>query len=656
MWLFAVASFIVVVACFVQTVPLSRAQPKPGESYHARMATQIEYYDPPDDSKIKMKVTGREATNIPSGILIIGATIKSYSVTGALQLEAETPDCVLDTSVSPWRLSSTNLLQTRSGDGDFYVEGVGFFWNNNSSELALSNRVHTIIRQLAPGTKTNAAPAQTDVDSDRATFDTKNGLVTYRDHVLVVNPQLHLTCVFLTAQRSQGGTNNQFDVIVAETNVVIDFTDESGRKTHATADKSVYTRTNDLLTLTGNPRLETSNGWSTADIFVLNQTTRRIQGSGHCRFYSRTALASAGTAANPASTQETEITSEDFDYDMKSGLAVFSGHVRVNNPQTKLVCDTLRVKMSEGEAKGGSFDNVVAERNVIIDSTDDRGEKTHITAGKAVYSSRLGNGTTNKLLDLTGNPMLERTNGWIKADLITIDQANGIIWGNGNQHSVFKRAATAAGKTVSPAATDSEIFSDSLEFHQKTGIATYLGSVRANNPQMRLQSRRLVIKLPQGAAANSGASRPERMEAELNVIVDYLTEKGEKTHATGEDLIFTHSVTNGTTTNEVLELTGKPIIDMTATNGQVTHGTGEKLVYTSVTGSGQPSEVVRLSGHPHVETTDGIMTSDDVILYDRLTQTARSVGTENHIIYTLKDKTPAKTNAPATNASPPRLP
>ena len=620
------------------------------------MAAQIQYYETPNEDQIKMKVTGLEATNIADGILITGAKIRNYTVTGKLQLEAETPDCVLDMSVSPWLLSSTNLLQTRSGDGDFYVEGVGFFWNNSSSELALSNRVHTIIRQLAPGTKTNTAPTQTDVYSDRATFDTKNSVVIYRDHVQVANPQLKLTSAFLTARMSQGGTNNQVDRIVAETNVVIDFTDDNGRKTHATADKSVYTRTNDLLTLTGNPRLETSNGWSTADIFVLNQTTRRIQGSGHCRFHSRTALASTGATAKPAQAQETEITSEDFDYDMKSGLAVFSGRVRVDNPQTKLVCDKLTAKMPEGDAKGGSFDKVIAERNVVIDSTDDRGEKTHVTAGKAVYSSRLQNGTTNKLLDLTGNPVLERTNGWIKADLITIDQTNGMIWGEGNQHTVFKQPVKPSGKNVSSATTNSEIFSDSFEFNQKTGVAFYRGHVRAVDPQMRLQSGQVMIKLPQGAAAGAGAGRPERMVAETNVIVDYFKEKGEKTHATGEKLVFTHSVTNGTTTNEVLELTGKPVIDMTATNGQVTHGTGEKLVYTSVTGSGQPTDVVRLSGHPRVETTDGIMTSDDVILYDRLTQTARSVGTENHIIYTLKDKTPAKTNAPATNASPPRLP
>ena len=476
------------------------------------MATQIQYYDPPNEEKIKMKVTGREATNVADGILITGAKIRNYSVLGTLQLEAETPDCIIDMSVSPWLLSSTNLLQTRTGDGNFYVEGVGFFWNNDSSELTLSNRVHTVIRQFAPGTKTNAAPTQTDVRSDSATFDTKNGLVTYRDHVQVVNPQLDLTSVFLTARVSQGGTNNQVDRIVAETNVVIDFTDDNGRKTHATADKSVYTRTNDLLTLTGHPRLETSNGWSTADVFVfdLNPTSRRIRGSGHCRFHSRAALVATSATAS-AQTQETEITSEDFDYDPKSGLAVFRGRVRVDNPQTKLVCDTLTAKMPEGDAKTGSFDKVVAERNVVIDSTDDRGEKTHVTAGKAVYSSRLLNGTTNKLMDLTENPVLERTNGWIKANRLTIDQANGMIWGEGNQHSVFKQSVRPAGRNVSPVTTNSEIFSDSFEFNQKNGVAFYRGHVRAVNPQMRLQSGQVMIKLPQGAADSSGAmpSRPD---------------------------------------------------------------------------------------------------------------------------------------------------
>ncbi len=140
---------------------------------------------------------------------------------------------------------------------------------------------------------------QTHVYSESATFDTKAGLIIYREHIRVVDPQLHLTSAILTVQLTQGGAPNQLDHIVAETNVIMDFIDEKGQKTHATSEKAVYTRltdpaTNELLTLSGNPRLETTNGWATADVFVMNRTTGKIHGSGNCHFFHHEDPAPAG--------------------------------------------------------------------------------------------------------------------------------------------------------------------------------------------------------------------------------------------------------------------------------------------------------------------------------------------------------------------------
>jgi len=649
--LFAVGFLSAGSTLFGQTKP-----PPAQQTVSTKMSTQRSYYDAPNQDKVKIEITG-DTTNIPVGLFITNAEIKYYSVAGGPpQLSAKTPDCILETAAS--QISSTNLLQARSGDGNFYVEGVGFLWRQKSTpDIILSNLVHTIIRQLGslngtPG-KTNPTPSQTDVYSDYATFDTKSGLIIYLDHVRVVDPQLHLTSAILTVQLTQGGAPNQLDHIVAETNVIMDFIDENGRTTHATSEKAVYTRitepaTNELLTLSINPRLETTNGWATADVFVMNRTTGKIHGTGNCHFFH-------SDATNNLAGPGTVITSDDFDYDRNTGLAVFRQNVRVDNPQIKLVCDTLTASLSQGDARtNNELNNIIAEDNVAIDYLDAQGEKTHATAEKAVYNSSVISGVTNKVLDLTGNPVLERTNGWIMADLISMNSVNGTIRGEGNHHTIFKKQPGQVSKSAPPAASDTEIFSDHFDFNRSTGLAFYRGNARVLDPQMRLQCRQLTVKLPENSDPTNRIVRPERIVAETNVIVDYFTEKGEKTHATGEKMVFTHTVANKNTTNEVLELTGNPLIDMTNPKGEITHAIGDKVVYTSITGISQPSELVRLLGHPRVERSDGTMTSDEIIIYDRITGSVHGVGPHNYIHFILKPGTSADTNhPPALSAAPP---
>ncbi|HTA31542.1 MAG TPA: hypothetical protein VK731_13705 [Candidatus Cybelea sp.] len=197
--------------CFLLALGFAANRPRlfaqPGtqgpQNYSTRMTTQRLYYDPPNQDKVKMELSGETITNSDAGALITGAKMRSYSVAGGPpQLTAETASCVFD--VSTFKISSTNLLQARTGDDNFYVEGVGFLWQKATPDLTLSNRVHTIIRQfdagnLAPA-KTNSPGSKTDLYAEDATFDTKTGLIVYRDGVRVIGPQLTLTCAILTAQ------------------------------------------------------------------------------------------------------------------------------------------------------------------------------------------------------------------------------------------------------------------------------------------------------------------------------------------------------------------------------------------------------------------------------------------------------------------------
>ncbi len=75
---------------------------------------------------------------------------------------------------------------------------------------------------------------------------------------------MKLSCEWLAADLPQDG--GHVDHIVAETNVVIDFADESGQTIHATGEKAVYVyevqngATNETVTLTGNRRVGKRTG------------------------------------------------------------------------------------------------------------------------------------------------------------------------------------------------------------------------------------------------------------------------------------------------------------------------------------------------------------------------------------------------------------
>jgi len=91
-----------------------------------------------------------------------------------------------------------------------------------------------------------------------AVFDLNDHWATYSDHVQVTDALMKLTCEWLKSNLPQNSTDSVTN-IVAETNVVIDFTDKTGQQTHAIGDKAVYYFhvqngvTNETVTLTKNP-------------------------------------------------------------------------------------------------------------------------------------------------------------------------------------------------------------------------------------------------------------------------------------------------------------------------------------------------------------------------------------------------------------------
>jgi lipopolysaccharide export system protein LptA len=120
----------------------------------------------------------------------------------------------------------------------------------------------------------------------------------------------------------------------------------------------------------------------------------------------------------------TRISSKSGDFDLAGHEATYRGHVRVDDPQMKLTCERLVADMPEA---GEHPNHIVAETNVVIDFTDEKGQTNHVTGDKAVYLYSEQGGLTNETVTLTGNPQMENAQGLQAGDVIVWDRVNNKI-------------------------------------------------------------------------------------------------------------------------------------------------------------------------------------------------------------------------------------
>jgi lipopolysaccharide export system protein LptA len=152
--------------------------------------------------------------------------------------------------------------------------------------------------------------APTRIDSDNsADFDLTGHQAIYRGHVRVDDPEMKLTCALLIADVPQAGGHP--NCIVAETNVVIDFTDTKGQTNHATSEKAVYLYTvqngvtNETVTLTGNPQMENAQGTQAGDVIIWDRANNKIHfDNPHMVFRQNLNSISAGTNSAAAGTND----------------------------------------------------------------------------------------------------------------------------------------------------------------------------------------------------------------------------------------------------------------------------------------------------------------------------------------------------------------
>jgi lipopolysaccharide export system protein LptA len=133
-------------------------------------------------------------------------------------------------------------------------------------------------------------------------------------------------------------------------------------------------------------------------------------------------MAAKATTNAPAKPHgPTEIISDMADFDLNLHQAIYRGHVRVTDPEVKLTCDWLVVDLP---AAGEHLSHVLADTNVVVDFTDEKGEKYHVTSARAVYAYKVVGAVTNETVVFTGppKPKVVTTNSVIVSEQMTWDR------------------------------------------------------------------------------------------------------------------------------------------------------------------------------------------------------------------------------------------
>lgn len=110
--------------------------------------------------------------------------------------------------------------------------------------------------------------------------------------------------------------------------------------------------------------------------------------------------------------QRTTVDADSAEFEMGgahvSRKVIYSGNVRVIDPKVQLQCEHLTLELPPGN---GHVNHMTAVTNVIIDFTDDNGEKYHVTSDKAVYDYNVVNQVTNETVTWTGHPFVTTKDG-----------------------------------------------------------------------------------------------------------------------------------------------------------------------------------------------------------------------------------------------------
>jgi hypothetical protein len=133
-------------ATILLTLPqLAEGQEQPAVLGHATDFTSDEYFEPPNQQCVKMRLTGASASPLPGGLLdITDLKIETFNLRGKSQEVVRAPECIY----APYDglANSAGHVDLATSDGKIAISGDGFLWRQSDNSLTISNSVHTVIK------------------------------------------------------------------------------------------------------------------------------------------------------------------------------------------------------------------------------------------------------------------------------------------------------------------------------------------------------------------------------------------------------------------------------------------------------------------------------------------------------------------------------
>ena len=106
--------------------------------------TSVQYFEAPNEQKIKMRVSGAEASPLPDTMMAVKQLkLEMFNTNGTPDMVVKAPQC----TYAPLNgvASSAGRLELIALGGKLRVEGEGFLWRQAEGSLHISNRVHTTV-------------------------------------------------------------------------------------------------------------------------------------------------------------------------------------------------------------------------------------------------------------------------------------------------------------------------------------------------------------------------------------------------------------------------------------------------------------------------------------------------------------------------------
>jgi lipopolysaccharide export system protein LptA len=196
-----------------------------------------------------------------------------------------------------------------------------------------------------------------------------------------------------------------------------------------TGGKAVYTATNGVLLITEDPAWQSELRQGKGDVISVNLAEELVEvlGNASMRLPADDLAQSSLPGQRPSAAPPTaaggkfaDIFARQYRVDRKR--AQFVGGVYISHPQMAWASENLTVYLPAG---GGRIEQINAEQAVAFDLVDEFGRKVKGRGERAVYRYNVVRGVTNNLVELTGNPVLETTNGVFFGQRIILDLGNG---------------------------------------------------------------------------------------------------------------------------------------------------------------------------------------------------------------------------------------